>query len=130
MNPQDSKPLTCTNRGGKKMRKSLFRKAIIYGFISLFVTIGLSGCTTTKSDKDKIVGTWQVSSSDTVWVFSSNGTVTLPAGIYNYRFENGSLKIDPNRVYKYRFSDNDDLVLTYIEPAKLNGQSITLTRKA
>lgn len=112
------------------MRKSLFRKAIIYGFIALFVTIGLSGCTTTKSDKDKIVGTWQVSGSDTVWVFSSNGTVTLPAGIYNYRFENGSLKIDPNRVYKYRFSDNDDLVLTYIEPAKLNGQSITLTRKA
>ena len=105
------------------------KQLVIIGIIASLICVELSGCTT--SDKDKIVGTWRISGSDEFWLFLDNSTMATPAGTYYYRFENGSLIIEMNTesVLRYRFSGNDDLVLTYIEPLNLYGHYLTLTRK-
>jgi len=52
------------------------KQLILLGIISLLATIGLSGCNTNTSPKNKLIGTWvNTQNEDESYTFYSNGSV-------------------------------------------------------
>ncbi len=106
----------------------MHKKIVIIGIITLFITIGLCGCTNPLSDKDKFVGAWTgtysyggIGGLSVSITFLSDGTYTasLPLSTESgtWDIQDGKLKkqggSNPMVVYNYSFtSDDKSLILT------------------
>jgi hypothetical protein len=122
------------------------KQLMIIGIIVLLVAVGLSGCSTTKSDKEKILGTWRNldGSLEKLMTFYDNETVKAvtqsPSGLdaygnstdwYNFSIDDTKLcmtGLGTGKVYTgcvdYEFSNNDK-TLTLTE----NGNSVVYTKQ-
>jgi len=127
------------------MKKELI---LITAFMIICIGI-LSGCTTsdkdtsdngtsdnddTISDEEKILGTWENDKNGDILIFYSDGTLTDPLGVSNYRCENNLIIFteegsNVEKVAKYNFEGDDILIITYISPVNITGSTMNLIRK-
>jgi len=99
------------------------KQLLIIGIIVLLVCVGLSGCDSLKSDRDKFVGSWKFANTNsTPIIFLSNGTYIeesiLDSKSGTWDIQEHKLVIDINQQkteYNYSFSNNDrTLTLTIV----------------
>ena len=122
---------------------------IIIGMALVLLTVMLSGCTSTKTNEEKFLGSWitersMVQEETAAFNFFSNGTFSLVVTVllnesdvnfttltfwrsYTISDETISMIIEggTKEILEYSFSDNDD-VLTFVED---NGESTVLLRQ-
>ena len=125
------------------------QKLIIVGMAFVLLTVVLSGCTSTKTNEERFLGSWITEISmgqeeTAAFNFFSNGTFSLVVTIllnesdvnfttltfwrtYTISDETISMTIEggTKEILEYSFSDNDD-VLTFVED---NGESTVLLRQ-
>jgi hypothetical protein len=102
------------------------KQFIILGIISILITVGLSGCNnvtnSSKSDKDKLVGTWSATRNNVTaaMTFFSDGTVNITTmgghASGTYEIKDGKLVYTASTgtlmTYDYSFSsDGKELTL-------------------
>jgi hypothetical protein len=89
------------------------KQLVIIGIVSLFVTVGLSGCNSFTADKDRFVGTWYETTTPIKLDLFSNGTCSFAGDSGTWDVKDGKLvlMITSGEVfintYHYVFSDND-----------------------
>ncbi|MCX6666130.1 MAG: hypothetical protein NT038_08770 [Euryarchaeota archaeon] len=118
------------------------KQLVIIAIITLFVCVGLSGCSnkgigltnSLQSDRDKLVGTWTTTEESPEYfklVFFFNGTLTVTARTNSsgtYEIKDGKLTLGnvTGQIYDYSFSsDGKELTLQQIDSDFV----ITLTKQ-
>jgi len=106
------------------------KQLIIIGIIALLICVGVSGCNSLMSDKDKFVGTWKTSLGVTSVLFS-DGTCTISGVSGTWDVKDNMLiivlaNLPTQSTFSYVFS-NDDKTVTLTD--KVTGISTIYTKQ-
>jgi hypothetical protein len=87
---------------------------MVWGLVMLLVCVGMSGCSTLVSDKDKFVGTWKAANGTTSVLFS-DGTCTITGITGTWDIKDNLLVIKlanlpTQSTFSYVFSNGDKTV--------------------
>jgi hypothetical protein len=105
------KELVQNNRVELKVMK---KQLVIIGFVALLIFVGINGCSSLTSDKDKFVGTWKTSLGVTSVLFS-DGTCTIAGVSGTWDVKDNMLiivlaNLPTQSTFSYAFSDSDKTV--------------------